>query len=81
MKCIQAIKESKNYEVGTILRIDDKEANFKVDSGYWKFMPKIEWKKTRAKSEPKTQEEFEKREKTQSKKSQNRSKLKEKQRQ
>jgi hypothetical protein len=81
MKCIQAVKESKNYEVGTILRIDDKEANFKVDSGYWKFIPKIEWKKTRVKSEPKTQEEFEKREKTQSKKSQNRSKLKEKQRQ
>ena len=81
MKCIQAIKQSKGVEVGTIIRIDDKDADFKVKEGYWKYIPKSEWKKLQPKYEPKSKEQTEKKEKTQSKKSLNRLKIKEKQRQ
>jgi len=44
MKCIKAIKPLKNTEVGTINRINDVEAEAKVLSGYWKYIPKSEWK-------------------------------------
>ncbi len=44
MKCIKSIKPLKNTEVGTINRIDDVEAEAKVLSGYWKYIPKSEWK-------------------------------------
>lgn len=44
MKCIKAIKPSKNVEVGTISRINDTEADTKVSSGYWQYVPKSEWK-------------------------------------
>jgi hypothetical protein len=52
MKCIKAIKGTKHTEVGEIRRVDNEEANLKVDSGYWKFIPKVEWKEaTRKKVE------------------------------
>lgn len=44
MKCIQAIKETKYAKVGDIKRVSDTEANEKVDTKYWKFIPKSEWK-------------------------------------
>ncbi len=44
MKCIQSIKSTKNTEVGVIKRINDKEAESEVKSGYWKYIPKSEWK-------------------------------------
>ena len=44
MKCIQAIKESKYSNIGDIKRISDVDAQEKVASGYWKFIPKSEWK-------------------------------------
>lgn len=44
MKCIQAIKEGKYSTIGEIKRLEDKEANQRVDTGYWKFIPKSEWK-------------------------------------
>jgi hypothetical protein len=44
MKCIQSVKATKNVEVGTIIRVDDKEADLKVKDGYWKYVPKSEWK-------------------------------------
>lgn len=47
MKCIQAIKETKYAKVGDIKRVSDTEANEKVDTKYWKFIPKSEWKGTR----------------------------------
>ena len=47
MKCIQAIKETKYAKVGDIKRVSDIEANEKVDTKYWKFVPKSEWKGTR----------------------------------
>ena len=46
MKCIKAIKPLKNTEVGTINRINDVEAEAKVLTGYWKYIPKSEWKAT-----------------------------------
>ena len=47
MKCIQAIKETKYSKVGDIKRVSDQEANEKVDTKYWKFIPKSEWKGTK----------------------------------
>ena len=44
MKCIQAIRETKYSKVGDIKRVTDQEANEKVDTKYWKFIPKSEWK-------------------------------------
>lgn len=46
MKCIQCLKATKNYELNEIRRVDDKEAEEKVRSGNWKYIPKEEWKKT-----------------------------------
>lgn len=45
MKCIKAIKGIPNVPVGTIQRLADKEADKKVKSGYFIYVPKSEWKK------------------------------------
>ena len=45
MKCIQSIKQTKNVELGIIKRVDDVDAEISVKSGYWKYVPKSEWKK------------------------------------
>ena len=50
MKCIQSIKQTKNIELGTIKRVDEKDADSSVKSGYWKYIPKSEWKLTTRKS-------------------------------
>ncbi len=44
MKCIKCIKVAKGYELDEIRRVDDIEAEEKVKVGYWKFVPKSEWK-------------------------------------
>jgi len=44
MKCIKSIKETKTVKLGTIQRVVDKEADLKVNTGEWKFIPKSEWK-------------------------------------
>ena len=44
MKCIKCIKAAKGYELDEIRRVDDIEADEKVKVGYWKFVPKSEWK-------------------------------------
>jgi hypothetical protein len=46
MKCIQSIKQTKNIELGITKRVDDVDAESSVKSGYWKYVPKSEWKKT-----------------------------------
>ena len=46
MKCIKCIKVAKGYEIDEIRRISDIEADEKVKGGYWKFIPKSEWKGT-----------------------------------
>jgi hypothetical protein len=44
MKCIKSIKETKTVKLGTIQRVADNEADIKVNTGEWKFVPKSEWK-------------------------------------
>jgi hypothetical protein len=44
MKCIKCIKVAKGYELDEIRRITDIDADEKVKGGYWKFVPKSEWK-------------------------------------
>ena len=46
MKCIQSIKQTKEIEIGTIKRLNDNDAESNVKSGYWKYVPKSEWKKS-----------------------------------
>ena len=45
MKCIKSVRTSKNVEIGTINRINDVDAELKVKSGYWMYVPKSEYKK------------------------------------
>jgi hypothetical protein len=44
MKCIKCIKVAKGYQIDEIRRISDIDADEKVKGGYWKFIPKSEWK-------------------------------------
>jgi hypothetical protein len=44
MKCLKAIKNSKNYNIGDIIRVKDVEANEKVLTGYYTYVSKSEWK-------------------------------------
>lgn len=46
MKCIKCIKQTKHYDLDEIRRTDDQDAEDKVKSGIWKFIPKSEWKAT-----------------------------------
>ena len=56
MKCIKAIKETKSYSLGEIRRTDDIDADQKVASGIWKFIPKSEWKAQFKKAAPQVEE-------------------------
>jgi len=44
MKCIKSIKASKNYSLNQIRRIDDLEAEQRMNGGNWIYIPKSEWK-------------------------------------
>ncbi len=44
MKCIKCIKVAKGYELDEIRRVSDIDADERVKGGYWKFIPKSEWK-------------------------------------
>jgi hypothetical protein len=44
MKCIKVIKEAKSYTLGEVRRVADVEADERVKTGIWKFVPKSEWK-------------------------------------
>ena len=56
MKCVKAIKSSKHVEVGTVIRVDDQEAEMKVKTGYWQYAPKSDWKARNTKQEKTIQE-------------------------
>lgn len=43
MKCIQAIRQTKENSIGDILRVDDKTA-FNMVGTTWKYISKSEWK-------------------------------------
>lgn len=51
MKCIKALRASKDIEVGEIKRVDDKTANNMVGIS-WAYVPKSEWKLQTRKSKP-----------------------------
>jgi hypothetical protein len=44
MKCIQLIKSLKSVELNTLARVDNVDAEAKVQSGYWSYVPKSKWK-------------------------------------
>ena len=44
MKCIKCIKVAKGYTLNEIRRVKDIEAEERVNNGYWKYVPKSEWK-------------------------------------
>lgn len=44
MKCIKCIKIAKGYKLDEIRRVSDIDADERVKGGYWKFIPKSEWK-------------------------------------
>jgi hypothetical protein len=44
MKCIKSTKSNTNYKPGSIFRVENKEADLKVSTGAWVFVPKSEWK-------------------------------------
>ena len=44
MKCIKCIRVAKGYEIDEIRRVSDEDADDRVKGGYWKFIPKSEWK-------------------------------------
>lgn len=48
MKCVKVIKATPNNPLGSIQRLADKEADKKVDSGFFKYIPKSEWKASKA---------------------------------
>ena len=48
MKCIKAIRTSKDVELGEIKRVDDKTAYYMVGSS-WQYVSKTEWKLSRGK--------------------------------
>ena len=50
MKCIKCIKVAKGYELDEIRRVSDTDADDRVKGGYWKFIPKSEWKLSTRKS-------------------------------
>lgn len=81
MKCIKSIKATKNTEIGHITRIDDVDAEAKVKTGYWAYVPKSEWKIYKGtKSEPsQVQVEVEQTEKKSNKKTERTEKNKNKQ--
>ena len=65
MKCIQAIKDNNSYKKGYIARVEDKEADLKVSTRYWSFIPKSLWKtETRGETPAVAQEEKPKKKKT-----------------
>jgi hypothetical protein len=47
MKCIKCIRQTKSYDLGEIRRTDNEDAEQKVSSGTWQFIPKSEWKAVR----------------------------------
>jgi hypothetical protein len=44
MKCIKCIKVAKGYDLDEVRRVSDEDADDRVKGGYWKFVPKSEWK-------------------------------------
>jgi len=44
MKCIKAIKSTGPYKEGHMLRVVEKDADYRVSTGYWSYISKSEFK-------------------------------------
>jgi len=44
MKCIKAVKTTKQFTTGDIKRVTDSEADLATKDGYWMYVSKSEWK-------------------------------------
>ena len=51
MKCIRAVKATKQYKIGEVKRVSDKEAESATRDGYWQYVAKYEWKSLNKKLE------------------------------
>lgn len=49
MKCIKAVINIGRYKVGDVIRVTDKDADLRVSTGDWKFVPKSEFKSSETK--------------------------------
>jgi len=47
MKCIKAIKSSNALEIGTLDRVEDSIAELRVNTGFWQYISKLEWKNSK----------------------------------
>lgn len=68
MKCIKATKNNNIYKVGYITRVENKDADLKVSTGDWMFIPKSEWKQEVRGTKPATSTEEEPKKKKKTKK-------------
>lgn len=59
MKCIKTIKKTNSREIGEVIRIDEKEADNKVSTGFWAYCPKSEWKALTRRVKPVSKKETE----------------------
>ncbi len=53
MKCIKSVKQTKQVNLGEIIRTTDEDAMEKVKGGNWAYVSKMEWKSL--KSTPKVE--------------------------
>lgn len=44
MKCIKSIKDSYQGKLGEVKRVSNKDADERVKSGFWMYIPKSEYK-------------------------------------
>lgn len=59
MKCIKTIKKTNSREIGEVIRTDEKEADNKVNTGFWAYCPKSEWKALTRRVKPVAKKETE----------------------
>jgi hypothetical protein len=59
MKCIKTIKKTNSREIGEVIRTEEKEADNKVNTGFWAYCPKSEWKALTRRVKPVSKKETE----------------------
>lgn len=47
MKCVKSVKQTKQVNLGEIIRTTDEDAQEKVRGGFWVYAKKVEWKEGR----------------------------------
>ena len=59
MKCIKTIKKTNSREIGEVIRTEEKDADNKVNTGFWAYCPKSEWKALTRRVKPVAKKETE----------------------